>query len=1336
VRTIFIISLIAAFNILSALGSSADVPRMLPRSIYPKVVLVRNGESSALIVTPQKGPFTEAGREIQGIIHKATGVSVPIRLPKNVTDERGLLLTPEAKRANLIFVGNLSANPALFEPYVRRMLMADENDPGPGRFKIVTHPNPWGTGVGLVLIGASDTEGMRKALREFGRIVEECAELGELALERIVLPGPDPLRDAVQSYWKRMARPRNEDMIRGFKRAKSMHLGYYIARKLFEFTLITDLGYLTEEEVNDVENEVLENVLMIPEKVWWYRSGEGSVGTRHELFKNPRLYLAIEHLLKVGRPNAEARRRLEQMAEDIRRYMHYVVTKAYHPDFEGEFEDGQAWQTAVWFALVEGNWDYFKSGRAREAALYYLLQTDNLGCLAGHIPYGGLTDLYAKTTARNAIRAAAWWYRDGRFKWLLEHIPFSREFPYSFPLRLPLGDIKPEKPSEWSGVMWLPISPHSYSQALNDKNRAQLGIPRDRTVELLVLRDGFSPDDQYLCLDGFHNPGPPLGINCVLRYVDRGKLFLVAHTGKEGNYYKSGVVVSRGIRTEPDPWGVELVAAANLPHIGLTATTVPGTNGCDWKRCIFWKRGDYFLFIDEIKAKEPGQYSLTATWRTCSPAELRDEGWMQRQGDVTFWLKPAFNLNQQAGRADEREYQGELVPYLLRQFIQFHPEKKGEFTSFQNILYATDPGDGRDFTARRVSPTACIVRGMRRREGKEEPELAIMGLGDGSMPNVPLKTDALLFYVSPEWVAIADGTFLQWRDARIISKGEMRDEEVEISDDHLKGIIRNDLESLWRRIERERERCGGAIALRSEVGIEIEPRMKWKFDGFRSHLQKVVPADVEKSPDGRIWTCRFDGEVDLAEVIVGEPPVGAFPEPKAVERFFEKVVVEFSSDGFKRDIRVAPSPKPSYRILGPRGKSYFYVRNLLIFPGMRCKAVRVRLVKWRKSPNVKSFIGSVEFYSTKRERAEICRLFTSDLNGDGRREVIALTRDNQLVVLSDEGEKLWEHTFRHKVISLEALDVDGDGQREILACDAASYLYRFAPDGSLEGKMHLSTSEDFYKDFFRFNRAYSMGVWQPGPDEPPALILGTYQSIAWITSDGQIIWRPPGEEFKLPTQSGYLWRGLVYWEKVLPNGIDLNGDGTKDQVFMSYGWGGARPSVIFFDGARRDAMAEYEIPNGRPIGLEVIRLPGGHRAILAINEFHLGLYSTEGAKELWRVRFDTPAAAYVVVYEGDQPIIYVAKRDGLVMSFDVNGKVIGRRLLSPELMALAPIRIGSSTYLVVTSNWKTTLLSSALKLAAEYWWGGASKLATLDDATVLEVWDGEIISRSFIPAAR
>lgn len=124
-----------------------------------------------------------------------------------------------------------------------------------------------------------------------------------------------------------------------------------------------------------------------------------------------------------------------------------------------------------------------------------------------------------------------------------------------------MDGITPQKPVELLGVQWLPISPHSYQSAVNDTGWWQQNIPRSRTVDLLAFREGYAPDDQYLCLDGFQKHAQPLGLNSVLRYVDRGKLFLVAHTGKQGNYYKSGVVVSRGVQTEPEPWGVEIGVA-------------------------------------------------------------------------------------------------------------------------------------------------------------------------------------------------------------------------------------------------------------------------------------------------------------------------------------------------------------------------------------------------------------------------------------------------------------------------------------------------------------------------------------------------------------------------------------------------------------------------------------------------------------------------------------------------------------------------------------------------------------------------------------------------------
>ena len=1333
----------AAFVLmLNLMGESAaellsnDVPRMLPRPVSARTVLVKDGEPRALIVASREGHFAEAGRRMQEIVHKTTSVTVPLRAPSEVTGERGLLLTSEAKRKNLMFIGNLSVNAALFEPYLRRFLVADEDEPGPGNFRLVTHPNPWGTGVGLLLIGVSDTDGLENALEAFAKVVAEHGKPGQLALKRLVLPGPDPLESSVQS-WKRLARPKNEDWLEGFKESKEMHLGYHVGRMLHQFTLITDLGYLTDEKVNDIENEVMENVLMFPEKVWWYHSGEGFIGGRHEMFKNPRLYLAVEHLLKVGKPNTAARRLLEQVAQGPIEYMHYVVAEAYRSDHEGN-EDGHAWQSAIWFALLRGDWEYFESGRAREAALYSLHQTDNLGGLSGHIQYGGVADLNVPSTVRNALRAAAWWYQDGRFRWLLEQMPFSKEYPYGFALNLPMDGIAPQKPLDLLGVQWLPISPHSYESSVKDTDWQQPKIPRSQTVDLLTFRDGYEHDDQYLCLDGFQNHAHPLGLNSVLRYVDQGKLFLVAHTGKEGNYYKSGVVVSRGVQTEPEPWGVELVAVANLPHLGLTATRFPNANGCDWTRCIFWKRGEYFLFLDDLTARESGQFNLTATWRTGAPTQLTEEGWTQTQGNVTFWLKPSFRLDQRAGKAPSEEYQNEVVPYLLRQglglrpglsnevyrnpkrieTIQFSAERKGVSTSFQNILYATGPGDEQSFTARRVSPTACLVRGARTREGNTSMELALMGVGEPEAEKLPIETDAALFYISSERVGFADGTFLRWRDIQLATRTEPGDIETEVSGAQSQKLS-GELANLWESARTEKQPAG-------EVVQQVKLQEKWTFDGFREHHRAIVPSAIEKSPDGKSWTCHFEKKMDLAKVVIGITPAVSVGEASRVS--IEELVVDFSNDGFKQDVRVATStPKHASRIIGPHGKSFFTIRNLLTVEGQRCREVRLTLTKWKeKQPGATPSIGSVEFYAAELEPATITRLITSDLDEDGRREAIALTRDNQFVVLDSEGRLVWRRTFEHNVMSLEALDVDEDRAKEILVCDAASDLYYFGADGSLEKKLQLRTSDNIYEDFFRSNRAYSMGLWHSTPGSAPALLLGTYQSIAWVTAKGDIVCWPP-ESDELPYRSGYVWRGLIYWEKALPNSIDLNGDGVEDQAFISRGWT-ALPSVMFFDGTCHDALAEYSIPNGRTIGLEVIRLDGGHTVILAVNEFHLGLYSTDGVQELWRVRFDTPAAAYAVVSMDEQSLICVAKRDGLVITLDMHGKIIGRQLLSPELTAVAPIQLGKSPHLLVASDRGITILTTALKLIG-YREGTASKLAVLNNTTVLAVCcNGKIIA--------
>jgi len=1271
--------------------AGGEAPRMLRRPVLSEIAVVRDGAPLARIVAPPDGPFAAAAKQVQDAIRGATGAAVPIVAPEAVTGERGLLLTAEARGQALLFVGNVAANRALFEPYVRRMLVADEAEPGPGACRIVTHPNPWGTGGGLVLVGSSDQAGLAPALDEFAKVVEKHAAAGKLILPRVYLPGKsDPLLAATRA-WKRLARPRNEDWLKGFKKARKMHLGYSVGRSIYQFSLITDLGAFSAEELNDIENEVLENLLMFPRKVWWYRKGGGTVGGRHGMFKNPRLYLAVQHLLAAGKPNAAARQALEDLASGPSEYMDYCLAHAYRSDHEGT-EDSHAWQSAAWFALATGRWGYFESGRAREAAFYGLLQTDNLGGLAGHIQYGGVADLTAPSTVRTTMTAAAWWHRDGRLRWLLEHMQLDDRTPYGFPIRLPLGDVAARRPDAWLGVQWLPVSPHSYRTSVGNGTWQQPPIPRERTADLLTFRDGFAPDDQYLCIDGFQNHLHPLGLNSVLRYADRGKLFLVAHTGKQGNYYKSGVVVSRGTQTQAEPWGAELVAAASLPRLGFAASRFHNANGCDWTRCVVWRRGAWFLFLDDLVAREPGRFNLTASWRTGSPAELTADGWRQAQDTVTFWLKPAFLLDQKAAQAPPEEYQNEVVPWLLRQTLRLDAQAKGSRTSFQNLLYATGPGDEQDFAARRVAPTACLVRG-RRSAGETITELALVGLGGDATTAPGVKTDAALFYLSPELVAFADGTSLAWRGTRLAASPKAGDAEAAVPEAH-RAALRHWLDALWQRSTPRPE--AGEQTVR---GAEL--KAKWAFAGFQTHAPRIAPLRTDTAADGSGWTGHFAEPTDLEKVVVVAP-----------ERTpLEEVAIEFSNDGFKADVRPAAAPlQRTTRIVGPFGKSFFRTDRLLGVAGQRARSVRVTP---RKPP--KAAIAAVELTAKPHVPAAITRLLIADLDGDGTKEILALTRDNQLAVLEPDGATRWQRTFEHNVMGLEPLDVDDDGKTEVVVSLADRRLLFLRPDGTVLKTLEQRTSENIYDDFFRMNRAYTMGLWRPKPGQRPNLILGTYQSVPWVTPDGRIeCWPPNSDEGRY--RSGYVWRGLIYWERCLPEGLDFNGDGVQDQAFVGRGWATA-PSVMFFDGAKHDALAEHGIPSAGVLGLEVIRT-GTRTLVLAANELHLGLYSAQGGKELWRVRFDTPAAAYALLPAADGPRIVVAKRDGVVLGLSLEGKVTGRRLLRPELTAAAPIGIGGTPHVLVGSDRGLAVLTAALKPVGLRE-GPVVRLASLDAATVV-----------------
>ena len=60
-------------------------------------------------------------------------------------------------------------------------------------------------------------------------------------------------------------------------------------------------------------------------------------------------------------------------------------------------------------------------------------------------------------------------------------------------------------------------------------------IPRDKAVEMITFRDRFNPQGQYLFLNGFQGGRyNSMDVNAILRYADRGHIWLMAQTEQLG----------------------------------------------------------------------------------------------------------------------------------------------------------------------------------------------------------------------------------------------------------------------------------------------------------------------------------------------------------------------------------------------------------------------------------------------------------------------------------------------------------------------------------------------------------------------------------------------------------------------------------------------------------------------------------------------------------------------------------------------------------------------------------------------------------------------------------
>ena len=230
------------------------------------------------------------------------------------------------------------------------------------------------------------------------------------------------------------------------------------------------------------------------------------------------------------------------------------------------------------------------------------------------------------------------------------------------------------------------------------------------------------------CLLGANSGiGISLGDDCVVEaglYITAGTPVLTPDgvlKARELSGHDNLMFIRDG-QSELTPAVTGLGRAEMLDTVAFTRTWLTEYNRAEWTRSILWRRGDYFLISDEVRALQDGDFTLRCCWRPWGEATL--DG-----GTLTVQHPPMRMVIANADGAScrlERMKVSEGMPISrLSQQVSL-PMRQGEGYRFVNLLHAEPSDQARRLSVRRSGERVVVV------ERPEGWEVIAFGLGQGA----------------------------------------------------------------------------------------------------------------------------------------------------------------------------------------------------------------------------------------------------------------------------------------------------------------------------------------------------------------------------------------------------------------------------------------------------------------------------------------------------------------------------------------------------------------------------------------------------------------------------
>lgn len=1103
---------------------------------FSKTTLVGDGKAAAVIVYPSaEEQYRVMADRIAETVRAVTGVDLPVLSDRDATAAEMPVLQSCCRNTNLILLGRLGINRAMWPAYNHFLCATDGYYPGGDGYVIRTAANVFADGHNQIILGGSSDRGARRAVDQFIQVLSQRGKKNTLSLPYLldvelggdcrkrfeerdkiwretpdasVLPPVQPgygsvrrwYENAMGYYWSGWDsyRQRAEACLERILNDKAYTHHYLIEFLVRAARMLGQSPVIDDQDRRRLDALILGNFweFMYGRDVQWFRTlsppyDDIKISGRHTIAPLMAELVMTDYLNDHLRLAGELRDIVTFRLSEKASFLDHMVSERWGPSVPGGTGTAHEEIVATMFryALEAERYGFFNSGRARRAL--YLDMIDQRS--------GRLVRPPGRPDTALLLGMTSHYYKDGRYLRLLNTLPhyvgptgrFMGRYIHGVHRYVPGRELAEESLAELTGVRIPETMPHVERDLphLTLGRYRHTGLEPEEIFDFAAFRGGFEPDDDYMVVSGVAMGCAP---GAIIALNSDGYFWL--KQASESYFGQNALHVVRTDRfvneQKPYPSAAILDWSNEWSNGGAVAFTLKPFVGTRWRRSVTWIDPGVFIVRDRVTPLEDGEYNLSVNWHLNGVIQENEDHYTVVNGSARMRVSTLGK-----GIRTRHSYDGDEHATHLR-LIRAGRMNAGEPATMITVLQVAHPDDLPMYKPVRDGENRLLLRP----ETDDGRPMAVSWNGEGG-----------------EAVAVdPDGGGTSPAVApRTLSEDSLSEPAAAVRD----------------------ESSGWEVSW-EYTGLQRPARIRpvRRISDQVVDLGRVLPLDEIRVITRGPWhPARFEGPVFVA---VGDES-GKMP-PLAGDGWHE---IE-AEPQWREGIRAG-----NYGEAVPVEKASQY----LDVDGLEARYVQAK--------NVDALV----FYErTQHEARRPLTVEIEDVNTGGHKGILVRPRpypkfyrswqleDDAVALLSPDGSERFQHEPQQRIQCARLLDYFGTGCKHLVLATVDARIQVFTPDGQRVRdidmyQMHRTFDETEGRPNTRhpaglYTMPYSVGLWRRAPDGTARMLVSRYQGFSFIDHEAQF-------EGVLLVVGG----AAYVIQQTLPEGADFDGDGNQEQICLSHG---------------------------------------------------------------------------------------------------------------------------------------------------------------------------------------